>query len=226
MSEWQTVLLEPAKTVLSQIGQFVVKGLVVVVILLIGWIIAKLIRAVVTKVLRAVKLDELSDRIELDSVLAKGGISLSLSELIGVICYWLALLVTIVVAVNAMGLGVAAELLNRVVLYIPNIIAAIFILILGMFTATVLSNIVNTAANNAGLAQAKLLGKIVEGVVIVFAVVLTLEQLGIAAKIVELCVTIILGSIGLGLALAFGLGCKDIAAKSISELIDSVKSKK
>ena len=225
MSNWQLVLLEPAKTVLTQIGQFLVNALLVVIILIIGWVISKLIRTLVTRVLRAVKLDELSDRIELDSLLAKGGIKYSLSELIGVMCYWLALLVTFIVAINAVGLTIAADLLNRVVLYIPNIIAGIFILILGMFVATLLSSMVQTAANNAGLAQSKLLGKIAEAVIVIFAIAITLEQLGIGAKIVELIVSITLGSLGLGAALAFGLGCKGIAEKFLSDLIDKVKSK-
>lgn len=226
MSNWQIILLEPAKTVVSQIGQFLINVLLVVIILIIGWIIAKFIKALVTKFLRTIKLDDLSDRIELDNVLAKGGISYSLAELIGVICYWLALLVTFVVAINAIGLTVAADLLNRIVLYIPNIIAAMFILILGMFVATLLSNIVRTAANNAGLSQAKLLSKAVEVVVIVFAIAITLEQLGIGAKIIELFISIVLASIGLGAALAFGLGCKDIAARFLSEVIENLKSKK
>src|SRR3989338_4760131 len=226
MSNWQVVLLEPAKTVLSQISQFLVNVLLVVVILIIGWIIAKIIKTLVTRLLRAIKLDQLSDSIDLDNILAKGGISYSLSELLGAICYWLALLITFVVAVNAICLTVAADLLNRVVLYVPNIIAAVFILILGMFVATLLSNIVKTAANNAGVSQAKVLGKVVEAVVIIFAAVITLEQLGIAAKIIELTITVVLASLGLGAALAFGLGCRDLAAKCISELIESIKSKK
>ncbi len=226
MSNWQVVLLEPAKTILSQISQFLVNVLLVVIILIIGWIIAKIIKTLVIRLLKAVKLDQLSDRIDLDSILAKGGLSYSLSELIGVICYWLALLITFVVAVNAIGLTVAADLLNRIVLYVPNIIAAVFILILGMFVATLLSNIVKTAANNAGVSQAKLLGKAVEVVVIIFAVAISLEQLGIAAKVIELTISIILASLGLSVALAFGLGCRDLAAKFISDLIENLKSKK
>lgn len=226
MSDWQLVLVEPAKTVLAQISQFLVNVLLVVVILIIGWIIAKIIKTLVTRILRLIKLDQLSERIELDNILAKGGISYSLSELIGAICYWLALLITFVVAINAIGLTVAADLLNRIVLYVPNIIAAVFILILGMFMATLLSNIVKTAANNAGVSQAKLLGKVVEIVVIIFTIAISLEQLGIAAKVIELIISIILASLGLSVALAFGLGCKDLAAKAISEFVDGLKSKK
>lgn len=226
MSTWQIVLIEPARALLEQIGQFVLNVLGVLVILLAGWIISRLIKGLAIRVLRALRLDELSERIELDSLLAKGGIKYSLSELIGEICYWLALLVTFVVAINAMGLTVAADLLNKVVLYIPNIIAAIFILILGMFVATLLSNIVQTAANNAGVSQSKLLGKIVEIVVAIFVVAIALEQLSIGTRIIDLTITIVLGAIGLALALAFGLGCRDAAGKAIEDLVDKLKNNK
>lgn len=225
MSSWQIVLLEPARTVLSQIGQFLVNILLVLIILIIGWLISKLIRTIVTKALRAVKLDELSDRIELEALLEKGGISYSLSELVGIICYWLAMLVTFMVAINSIGLTIAADLLNKVVLYIPNVIAAIFILILGMFAATILRNIVLTAANNAGLSQGKILGKVAEVVIAIFAIFMALEQLNIGIRITELTLAIVLGAIGLGLALAFGLGCKDIAGKFVDDFVDKLKKK-
>jgi hypothetical protein len=225
MSTWQIVLLEPAKLILEQIGQFMVNVLLVLVILVIGWLVAKVIRTVVTRLLRVVKLDDLSDRIELESLLAKGGIKYSLSELIGVIVYWLALLVTFMVAVNAIGLTVAADLLNRIVLYIPNIIAAVFILILGMFVSALLKNIVLTIATNAGLSEEKLLGKVVESLVMIFAIVMALEQLNIGAHTLQLLLSIILGALGLGVALAFGLGCKDIAGKAVAEFLDKIKKK-
>ncbi|MFH1888506.1 MAG: hypothetical protein ABH806_00280 [Candidatus Omnitrophota bacterium] len=226
MSDWQVVLLEPAKMVMAQIGSFLVNILLVLIILIIGWVIAKIIKTLITRLLVAVRLDQLSERIDLDNILAKGGIANSLSELVGVVCYWLVLLITFVIAINAIGLTVAADLLNSVIRYVPNIIAAVFILILGMFVATLLSSIVKTTANNAGLSQSKLLSKAVEVVVLVFAIVMSLEQLGIASRIIELTITILLASLGLGVALAFGLGCRDIAAKFVSELVDSLKSKK
>lgn len=225
MGNWQTVLLEPAKTIFTQIGQFIVGILLVVVILILGWIIAKIIQSVVTRILKAIKLDQLSGRVELDNFLAKGGIQYSLSELIGVVCYWLALLITFVVAINAVGLTVAADLLNKIVLYIPNIIAAIFILILGMFVAALLRNIVQTIATNAGISQANILGKTVDIIVTVFAIAIALEQLNIGARVIELAISIVLGSIGLAIALAFGLGCKDIAARFIGESIEKLKKK-
>lgn len=225
MSSWQVVLLEPARTVLAQIGQFLVNLLLVLIILIIGWIIAKIIKTVTTKVLKMLKLDVLSERIELDSVLQKGGITYTLSELIGVIFYWLSVLVAFVVAINAVGLTIAADLLNKVILYIPNVIAALFILVLGIFVATILRNIVQVAANNVGLSQTKLLSKIVEVIVVAFSIFVALEQLQIGIRVTQLTVGIILGSIGFGLALAFGLGCKDAAGKFVDNLVDKLKKK-
>lgn len=225
MSSWQVVLLEPARTVLSQISQFVVNALLVIIILIIGWLLSKAVRSIVSKALQLIKIDDISERIELDKLLGKGGITLSLSDLIGGICYWLALLITFMVAINAVGVTIAADLLKQVILYIPNVVAALFIFMLGIFVSTILKNVVLTAANNAGLSQSKLLAQVVEAIVIVFAVLVGLEQLKIGITITELTVSIILGSLGLGLALAFGLGCKDIAGKYVAELVEKLKKK-
>lgn len=226
MSNWAVILLEPARLVLAQITQFLINVLLVIIILIIGWVISCLVKSIIINGLKRIKLDELSERIELNNLIKKGGITYSLSELIGVIAYWLFLLVTIMVAINAIGLTVAADLLTKIVLYIPNVISAIFILILGMFIATLLKNIIQTASSNAGISQGKLLSKIVEVIVIVFAVFIGLEQLNIGVRVTELTLSIILGTIGLGLALAFGLGCKEIAGKFIAELVEKIKSNK
>ncbi len=225
MSSWQIVLLEPARAVLAQISQFLVSILLVIIILLMGWLVSKALKVIISKSLKLIKLDDLAGRIGLDKILGKGGISYSVSELIGVICYWLGILVTAMVAINAVGLTIAADLLNKVVLYIPHVIAAVFIVILGMFVATLLKNIIVTAVNNAGLSHGKLLGQLVETIVIVFVVIVGLEQLGLGISITQLTLGIILGSVGLGLALAFGLGCKDIAGKFVAEFVEKLKKK-
>lgn len=223
MDNWRDVLVEPTKMVFAQVGQFVVGAFLVIFILFIGWVISKIIRTVVTKLLKALKLDELSSQIGLRSILTNGGINYPLSTLVGDICYWLAVLVTFVVALNAVGLTIAADLLQRISLFIPNIIAAIFILIVGMFAAVIMKNIVKTAASSAGISQDNLLSQITEVVIIVFAVAMALEQLQIGAGIVQLTITIILGSFGLGFALALGLGCKDIVAKSAEGFLKKFK---
>ena len=224
MDTVNSILVPSARMVLAQVGQFVGNVLLVLVIFIIGWLVSKyVIKNGVTKLLKLVKLDDLSRKIELDAILAKGGINNELSELVGIICYWLSLLVTFVVGLNAVGLTVAADLLQKIVLFVPNIIAAVFILIVGMFAAVLLRNIVRVSASNAGITQANLFGNIAEVVIIVFAAAVALEQLQIGGRIIDLTVSIILGSFGLGFALAFGLGCKDIVGKSVGDFLSKLK---
>ncbi len=224
MSDWQALLLEPARAILTQIGQFVIKLIVVIFVLIVGWLISKVIRTAVTRIAKLIKFDDISASIGVDDFLAKGGISYSLSELLGVICYWLAMLVTFLVALTPFNL-ITPTLLDKIVTYIPNVVASIFIVVLGMFVATLLKNIVLTAAGNAGIEQSKVLGKAVEMIIIVFAVIMALEQLRIGIRITELTVGIILGSLGLGLALSFGLGCKDIAGRMVNDFLEKLKRK-
>jgi hypothetical protein len=167
----------------------------------------------------------LSERVEFEQILQKGGITYTLSELIGVVAYWIGLLVTSMVAINAVGLTVAADLLNKVLLYIPNVVAALFILILSMFFATLLKSIVQTGANNAGLSQGALFGKVTEIIVVLFGIVVALEQLNIGIQVTQLTLAIILGSLGLAFGLSFGLGCKDIVGRMVNDFLDKVKRK-
>ncbi len=224
MENVQGIFLDPTKAILAQLGYFLGNLLLVILILVVGWLISKfIIKLGITKIAKLLKLDELSGRIELDDVLAKGGITYSLSDLIGIIFYWLALLITFVVALNAAGLTVAADLLQRVTLFVPNIIAAIFILIIGMFVAVIVRNIVKTTASNAGISHANLLSKTTEVVIMVFVIAMALEQVQIGARVVELTISIILASFGLGFAIAFGLGCKDIVGKAMGSFLEKVK---
>ncbi len=225
-SSWQIVLMEPARMMLGQIGQFMVNVLLVIIVLLIGWIIAKLIEKLVKGVLEVAKADYWADRLELAGILKKGGVKYSLSEMLGVVAYWIVILITVVVAINAVGLTVAAELLNKVALYVPHVIAAIFVLVLGLFAAVLVKNLVITASTNAGISQAPLLGKLVEILIMVFAIAIAAEQLNIGAKVIMLVLKVALGSAGLAAALAFGFGCQEIAAKYTAEFIDKIKSKK
>jgi hypothetical protein len=113
--------------------------------------------------------------------------------------------------------------LSRLVEYVPNIIAAVFVLIFGSFLASFISTIVRTSASNAGMGNAKLLAKVTHAVLVIFAIIIAVEQLKIATALIALAVNVILASIGIGVALAFGLGCKDLAGKFVSDLINSIK---
>ena len=134
--DWNAILMEPVRQMLVRVGGFLPTLIGVLVILIVGWIIAGILKNVAVKVLKLIQLDTASERSGLGDLLRRGGIGLSLSELIGVLIYWLIMLLVFMTALNALGMTIAAQLLDKVILYIPNVIAAVFILALGIFFAS------------------------------------------------------------------------------------------
>ncbi|MFC1590705.1 hypothetical protein ACFL42_04355 [Candidatus Omnitrophota bacterium] len=223
MEQLTVIIANPVKTMVVKISGYVPALVGALVILILGWIIAKFIEATLVRVLRAARVDVASDKTGMTKMLQQGDIKLSLSEVIGVISYWLVVLIALVAALNALNLTIAADLLSRLVGYVPNIIAAIFVLVLGMFLANFVSIIVRTSASNAGIGIAKLLGRITRVVLIVFAIAVAIEQLKVGTALIGFAVNVILASVGLGCAIAFGLGCKDVAGKAVSDLVNNMK---
>lgn len=218
------MIMQPVQSLVNQIMAFLPTLLASLLILLVGWLLAKAIEGIVVKVLKTITLDKLADQVQLSTVLSKGGIRHKLSELIGVIVYWFIMLAVVMVVFNALQLTVAAELFQTVVSYLPNVIASVFILVLGIFAAAFLSSTVRTAASNAGILQAHLLGQFTQTVVVVSATVGALQQLRI--PFFGEVFLIILGGISLGCALAFGLGCKDLAGRYVADIVEQIQGRK
>ncbi|MFC1667412.1 hypothetical protein ACFL0P_06090 [Candidatus Omnitrophota bacterium] len=222
---WNIVVMRPVQEMLARIAGFLPTLIGVFIILIVGWIIAGLLKSLVVRVLKLIQLDTASEKSGLADVLRRGGIRPTLSELVGVLIYWFIMLMVFMTALNALGMTVAASLLDKVILYIPNVIAAMFILSLGIFFSSMVGTIVRTASSNAGISQAKFLGQLTQTVIMIFAVIITLEQLNIASSILNLAINIIIASIGLALAIAVGLGSKDIAGKLVQDLVKKVTGK-
>lgn len=221
------IVITPAKALLVQAGNFVSSLCAIILILLVGWIIARIIKNVVVRLLDVLQLDSFVEKVGVDKILAKGGIKYSISELIGVLSYWIIILIALVIAISAVNLnGQAASLLNTIVLYIPRVISAIFILVVGIFFASFVNAAVQTAAANIGVEQAGLLSRLSQFIIIIFTIDIALKQLMIDIGAIENAVLILLSSLGLAFALAFGLGCKDIAGRLTQEFLDKLRSKK
>lgn len=193
-------------------------------ILLIGVVIAKAAEQAVVKLLRYLKLDKISDQIQLTSTLARGGFKQKLSEIIGALTYWVIMLAFITAGLNALNLPVAAELVQKVVLFLPKVVEALFILILGVFAAAFLSATVREAANNAGILQSNLLGQFVQTAVVIVATVEALKQVGI--QFVDQVFLLFFASVALAAGIAFGLGCKDVAGRWVSDIVEQAKHKR
>lgn len=224
MVDWQTTVVQPVESMYAQVMGFLPTLVSVILILIIGWVIATVTQKVITRFLKLARLDTVSEKIGIANILTKGDINYTLSEIIGVLVYWLLMLVVFLMAINALQLTVAAELLNQVILYVPSVIASVFILVLGIFFASIMANAVRTTAANAGIAQARSLAQFTQVIIVVFTIMEALNQLRIDTSILQLLVKAALFAVALGVGLAIGLGCKDMAAKYVGQLIDSFRS--
>lgn len=215
----QAILLDPLRILFARLASFVPVLLGALLILLVGWLAARILQEVLVRALKTVRVDDLAQKAGLSEVLRKGAVAYSLSELLGVFLYWLVLLGTLVAAVNALGMTATAELLDRVLLYIPNVVAGVIILILGSFFAAMLGSIVQTVTANAGIKQSKGLGQVTKVVLMVFAIEVALEKF-IGMTTLHMQLNIVIAALAAGAALAFGLGCKDLAGRFVSEQVD------
>ncbi|OGS38388.1 MAG: hypothetical protein A2551_00015 [Elusimicrobia bacterium RIFOXYD2_FULL_34_30] len=223
--DWKSVFWEPVMMMLSKFAQFIPVFVGFLLVLLLGWLIASGLKKILVRFLVLVKLDSLSGKTGFSKLLENAGIKNTLSEIVGIIVYWIIIIITLSTAVNALGLANISNILDKIIIFIPNVIIAIIILILGLFFSTFLSSIVITACTNAGISQSKLLGKITSTIVIIFTIILAVQQLNLKIEIINSIITIIIASVGLAFAIAIGLGGKDIASKWIKDLDESLRNK-
>jgi len=221
--ELTTVVTGAWNAFTTKITVFLPKLMGAIIIIVAGLIIAKLIKMMVVRLLRLVRFDSVAEKTGVKGFLEKGNITKTSSEIIGVLIYWFFMVLAIIASLDAMGLPIVSDILNDIFLYIPNVVAAIVVLVLGFLLGSLLSAVVRTAASNAGLATPEGLGKTALYAVVFFSVSVALLQLGIGEEIVTSAFIISFGAAALALALAFGLGGKDVAADYLKRLLEEKK---
>lgn len=226
---WQTIVIEPAYTLLEKSLIFVPKVAGMLVILLIGWGIAVLLRKTVRETLLALKIDKLTEKAGLQKFFEKGHFEGTLTDIISGLIYWVTLIIALITAVNAIGITVSVDALEKVVIYVRRLVAAILIMILGVFFSNVMRTVVVTTAANAGIRFSSALGQLTKMGVIAFAVLSALEQLQISVRLIELTVMIIIASLGLAVSIAigvaFGLGSKEVAGRFLEDWVKKIQQK-
>ncbi len=204
----------------TQLAAFIPQLLAALILLFLGWLLANLVRSAVGKVLDTLKFDELGKKTGIEAFMRQGNIDLTLSRLIAHLVYWIILLVVIVTVANSLGLTTVAELFNKVVFYLPNIIVAVLVLVFGVLVARFINRLVFAYLNNMGVDGALTLSTMAEYSVIVFVVFVALEQLQIGTNLLITAFQIGFGAIGLAFALAFGFAGRDWAAGVIKRLTE------
>jgi hypothetical protein len=218
MATAENLIVQPVREMLTRIMAYLPVLLGALVILIVGWLVAKAIRRLVDWLLKVTRFDTLADKTGISEVLRKGDLKISAREVISGLVYWLIILMVLVMTVDALGLPKSSDVLAGLFAYVPKVIAALLVLVVAMFLASFVSGIVRTAAGNANLPKPEMFAGVSRWAIIIFAVTISLEQLGIASLLVTTTFNIILGGVCLALAIAFGLGGKDTVAKYLEEL--------
>jgi hypothetical protein len=206
------VALEPVRVFMHNLGDFLPKLLLAIVILILGWLLAKFLRLALVKGLKAINFNVLTGRAGIDGFLQQGGIKTDTTGIIGLLVYWLTILVTLVVAFNGLGLSYVTDLVSRIAFFIPKVIVAVLVLAIGSYFARFISQTVTAYSKNVGLEDAELLGRLSRYAILVFVVLIALDQVNIMGDIIRQTFLIILSGVVLALAIAFGIGGQKWAA--------------
>lgn len=209
----------------AQAASFLPKLLAVIVILFIGWVIAMGARIGVRRLLQLTRFDNLATKSGLEAFLKHGGIDLTLAGIISEVVYWMVILLFIITSANTLGMREVADMLNSVANYLPRIIGAIFVMIFGTLLARFINRLVFAWLYGIKFDGALAISTSAEYAIQLFALFVALEQLNIGTQLLTALFVIVFGAVFLALAIAFGLGGRDKAARVIDEMQANIKKR-
>jgi hypothetical protein len=219
-----SVYLEPVRYFWEQFGHFAPRLILAIIVLVAGWLLAKVLRSAMVRALHLMKFNTLTEHSGINQFLSQGGVKHTAEGLIGLLMYWVVILITLLIASNVLGLSVVSELFSDMLQFVPKVIAAVLILTIGLYFARFVSDILLAYAHNVGFEDAPLIARVARYAIVAFVVVIALGQLQIRTAILEEAFLILFGGVVLAFALAFGLGGRDFAATQLEKLTQDRRS--
>ncbi len=219
LNTWGEVLTLSFQNLWVGVINFVPNLIVAVVILIIGWLLGALLGRAVWQVFRSLKVDEALRRAGFEAFVRRGGMDLDSGAFVGALVKWFVIVVFLVAAFDVLGLSQVNIFLQDVVLgYLPRVIVAALVLLVGGVVGDVTGRVVATAARTASVSSAHFAGAIAKWAIWIFAILVALSQLGIAAAFSQTLFTGLVIAISLALGLSFGLGGQEAAGRFIDRL--------
>ncbi len=219
LNTWGEVLTLSFQNLWVGVINFVPNLIVAIVILVIGWLLGALLGRAVWQVFRSLKVDEALRRAGFEAFVRRGGMDLDSGAFIGALVKWFVIVVFLVAAFDVLGLAQVNVFLQDVVLgYLPLVIVAALVLLVGGVVGDVTGRVVSTAARTANIGSAHFAGAIAKWAIWIFAILVALSQLGIAAAFSQTLFTGLVIAISLALGLSFGLGGQEAAGQFIGRL--------
>ena len=216
LNVWTQSLVAAMTALWTKIANFIPNLFGALVVVLLGFVVAKLLDALLSKLLAKLGLDRLMGGTGLTKILARVGIQVPISTLIGKIVYWFVLLVFLVSAAQSLGLDRVSSALDLLTVYLPKVFGALLVLLAGVLLAQVLNGLVRGAAESVGFDYAGGLGRVTQGLVIIISISVAISQLEVKTDLLNHVIVIVLITVGLAIALAMGLGSREVAGQILA----------
>lgn len=215
VTNWSEALLTSLAAALALFMSAIPKVIGFAVILIIGWLIASAVAKAVAALLRAVKFNDLATRGGLTGFVQKMGVHQDASGFLANVAKWFIRLIVLVSAFDALGLPAVSQVLQSLLLWLPNLVVALVVLVIAGLAANALAGLVRGATAESGLGSPELLATITKVAVWAFAIVIAVNQIGIATTLINTLFMAVVGAAALALGLAFGLGGRETAAQIV-----------
>lgn len=200
-------------------------GVVALIVLVAGLILATLVRMLAGRLLEAAGFNRLCDKTGISELLRKGGVGYSPARLVAHTAHWVILLASVLWALHVLGVSVVTIWLNQLGAALPALLTAVGIGIVGYAVVVFLANVVSTIARNAAFAHPDLLRRTVKWLGTMLVVWVAIDHLGVQLRLISFTLQILLAAAAFGLALAFGLGCKDMARDAMQRFLRNLRER-
>lgn len=217
VSDWGSALMTSLAGAMALFFAAIPKVIGFAVILIVGWIVASLLEKAVRGLLHMVKFDTLAQRAGFAGFVQKMGVKTDASGFLALVAKWFVRLIALVVAFDALGLPAVSDVLRQLLLWLPNLVVALVVLVIGGLVANAASSLVRGATAEAGFDNPDRLAKVASVAIWAFAIVVAVNQIGIAATLVNTLFMGVIGAASIAFAIAFGLGGRETAAKIVEK---------
>jgi len=193
-------------------AHFLPRLIVMLILVFVGWVIAYIVKALLRSMLRLIKFDRLSENAGASQLLTKAALP-SATEMLSRFVFWVAWLGFVLLGVSVLGILGLQEQIANFFLFLPRLFVAIFIMFFGLLAASFFSRAALLAAVNANVPSPRVLSLALRSIITVFVLSIAFEELGLAEQTMLVAFGIAFGALMLGLAIAFGMGGRDLAER-------------
>ncbi|MDA3905263.1 MAG: mechanosensitive ion channel [Bacteroidales bacterium] len=213
---WSEVLLKSLVALGEQVVSFLPGVISAIILVLLGWLLAKVLSKFVAKVLNLLQFDKFSEKINDQAWMKNATFKVVPSKIIGKFVYWIVLFLFFITASDTLGWDSVSKSFNQLINYLPSLFSAIIIFILGFYFSTIIRDIINKTLSSLQIASAKILAEVAFYLIMLIVATTSLEQAGVSTALLTSNITIIIGALALTIAVSFAISSREIFKNILS----------